>query len=303
MKKIVLTLLLVFIPIAMANSHNLDSKMSLKTVNGDTIAIPKEGPAHLVFIDNWASYGGYGPEAALQALPDSFHKAIPTIWFQPRLNVTDHQLLEYQKAFPASTPLVMDDHLQIMRKFSVKSTPSHVLLENGKVVFSGNTEDFLHHLGYEPVAKTLAESPDDSNKEFSDNSNSAVPSIKDIAPLNDILFSSADTALLIFLDDLCPMDHMPGCEEAVKEISQRYQADDHNWIVIYNGFYSDQSTSKAFSERHNLTMPALFDEDHTLFGRHKVYSTPYFIQVHKSGQVINRSSKLSTLVQATEERE
>ncbi|MDQ2076880.1 peroxiredoxin [Marinimicrobium sp. ABcell2] len=296
MKKVILVLLLAFTPFAAANTE-------LTTVNGNTITIPQKGPAHLVFIDIWASYGGHGPEATLQALPDSFHEAVPTIWLQPRMNVTPDHLLGYQEAFPDSAPLVMDDYFHVMQQFSVDSIPTHVLLEDGKVVFSGNTETFLKHLGYESMEVTAEQTEDASTDEHASDAIALVPSVKDIANLDDFLFSAGDTVHLIFLDDLCPSAHFPGCEETVKEISQSYRAEDHNWVLIYNSFYSDQSTSKAFSEKHNLTMPALFDEDLTFFKRYKVYSTPYFIHLNRNGEIHHRGSDVTPLTKRLQGRD
>lgn len=308
MKKLFLVLLLAFNQLAVANpgvsvKSTFKSGNELKTVTGDTISIPQEGPAHLVFIDIWASYGGHGPEAALQALPESFHKTVPTIWFQPRMNVTDRHLLDYQQAFPHSKPLVMDEYFQVMRRYGVHETPVHVLLEDGKAVFAGGTEAFLAHIGHEAVAQKATQeqqADEDHSAATTEAENHKVPSVKNIDNLKEFLYASGDRVQLIFLDDLCPTDHMPGCEKTVEQISQSYRPSDHNWIVIYNNFYSDQLTSQAFSEKHKLTMPALFDEDHAVFDRYKVYSTPYFIELNRSGEVISRGSKVSILTESAQ---
>lgn len=285
MKNLVLVFLLAMTPFAGANTKLLTE---LKTVNGGAITIPQEGLVQLVFIDIWASYGGHGPEAAMKALPDSFRKAVPTIWIQPRLNVTDTQVLEYQEAFPISEPLVIDDHFQIMRRYAVDKTPSHVLLKDGNVVFSGNTQDFLIHMDYKAIAEAVAQKKPVSADGNAGDQNLGIPSLKGIANLNRLLFSPSDDVLLIFLDDICPMP----CAEAAEKISQNYRAGSHHWIAIYNSMYSTPATAKEFSEKHNLNMPAYFDEERVLFDRYKVYSTPYFIRLNDQGEILFRGSLL-----------
>lgn len=274
--------------VGIANAAN-----ELRTVNGDTVVISDIGTVHLVFIDIWASYGGHGPEAAVKALPDTFLDSVPTVWIQPRLNVTDAQVLKYQSVFPNSKPLVIDDYLRLMRQSGVRTTPAHVLLKNGAVAFHGDTPALLAHIGA-PPAKKSPETMDEPGVE-QQSVPPGIPSVEDVADLSKVFFASGDTVHLIFLEDLCPMPHFPQCEETVQALSQSYDAGKDNWVVIYNSFYSDAHSVYRFAEKHNLKMPALFDQKRTLYERYQVHSTPYLIQVDRNGKVLYRGDEFSTI--------
>lgn len=119
---------------------------SYRTLQGAEVEIPKEGWAHLVFIDLWQSYSGEGPERVLAQLPTQVREKMFRLWVQPRLNLIDADLHAYQQAFPGSTPLVLDDHFAVMRRHGVWQLPVHVLLRDGEKVFTGGDAELIEFI-------------------------------------------------------------------------------------------------------------------------------------------------------------
>lgn len=119
---------------------------SYRTLNGAELEIPEQGWAHLVFIDLWQSYGGEGPEQVLDQIPKNVRENMFRLWIQPRLNLIDDDMRDYQQAFPESTPLVIDDHFDLMRQHGVWQLPVHVLLRDGKKVFAGSNVELIEFI-------------------------------------------------------------------------------------------------------------------------------------------------------------
>jgi len=99
-----------------------------------------KGWNHLVFVNIWDSYAGLGPEEAVGALPDKFAEQVKTVWVSPDMNITPAYLKDYQNYFPASKPLLIDKGFQLMQRYKVWNTPSHVLLKDGDLKFMGSSE-------------------------------------------------------------------------------------------------------------------------------------------------------------------
>ncbi|MBY4677750.1 hypothetical protein [Marinobacterium arenosum] len=110
------------------------------------LSLEQQGWQHLVFVNIWDSYAGLGPETLVEQLPASFSQQVQRIWVAPDLNVTEAYLRDYQQAFPASKPLLIDHQYQLMRQYDLWQTPAHVLLKDGKVQFSGNGDELQHFI-------------------------------------------------------------------------------------------------------------------------------------------------------------
>ena len=95
------------------------AEQPLTSLTGETIALDDSTPVHLVFFDLWTAYGGEGPDKLVASLPVSYREEHRIVWVQPRLNVTDAQLHEFQQAMPAYRPLVVDENFQLMRRYGL----------------------------------------------------------------------------------------------------------------------------------------------------------------------------------------
>lgn len=111
------------------------------SISGEVISLDHD--THLIFFDVWASYQGAGPEKTLAALPQPFINQFNQVWVQPSMNVTLAQLSEFQQYYPDVKPIVLDKGYQLFRQYDVWQSPYHVLLDNGRVVFSGNGQQLL----------------------------------------------------------------------------------------------------------------------------------------------------------------
>lgn len=144
MKALLFLLALLCIPAAHAETE-------LTTLDGDPLVLPETGWVHLVFFDLWASYGDNSVRQTIAALPESFNKQTTTVWIQPRMNVTDAQLHEFQQQFTEVSPLVVDEGFELMRRYGHWQLPAHVILHNGDTVFSGNShalQDYVTNLNH-----------------------------------------------------------------------------------------------------------------------------------------------------------
>lgn len=134
MRILFLLLALTCLPMAYAETN-------LKTLHGETLALPAQGWTHLVFFDLWASYGDSSARQTMASLPASFNQQATTIWIQPRMNVTDAQLRDFQQQFPEVQPLVIDEGFELMRHYGLWQLPAHVILHDGETVFRGFSND------------------------------------------------------------------------------------------------------------------------------------------------------------------
>lgn len=100
----------------------------------------------------WTAYGGEGPDKLVASLPVSYREEHRIVWVQPRFNVTDAQLREFQQAMPAYRPLVVDENFQLMRRYGLWHTPGHVVVHNSHKVFSGSDKQLLEYLAQQEEA-------------------------------------------------------------------------------------------------------------------------------------------------------
>ncbi len=115
----------------------------ITTLNNQSFDLAKPGWTHLVFVNIWDSYAGVGPEDHVKALPSKFNQKVQRLWVSPDMNITPAYLKDYQGYFPESTPLAIDSGYQLMQRYGVWSTPSHVLLKDNQLEFSGNHEQLM----------------------------------------------------------------------------------------------------------------------------------------------------------------
>ncbi len=115
-----------------------------RSVNDAPVSLDAPGWQHLVFINIWDSWAGAGPEEMVSKLPASFSARASSVWIALDMNVTPAYVRDFQTSFPASKPLLIDHKYELMRRYKLWQTPAHVLLKDGKVQFSGNSDAFQH---------------------------------------------------------------------------------------------------------------------------------------------------------------
>ncbi|KDM92473.1 peroxiredoxin family protein [Photobacterium galatheae] len=286
-----------------------------QTLAGTPVQLNENRITHLVFIEIWASYAGSGPEAFVASLPESFQKRTDRIWVQPEINVTRAQLLEFQGYYPQVAPIVLDRGRHLLTGFGLWQTPAHVLIEKGKVVFSGSNEALLDYL--EPGRKT-AEAKAQTWDALQPPTTAAstpvkakpyvVPHVGDTAPLfqrqtmSDQPVSLAallqqgqaqQPVSLVFLDALCPMPHFPDCEQKIAQWKQLMAKDSsRQWVGVISGYYIDASIASAFAEKFGLTAPLIFDTDNSVFTQYGIHATPYQVDVGSQGRILYRGDQL-----------
>ncbi|MCG2835307.1 redoxin domain-containing protein [Photobacterium sp. WH77] len=292
-----------------------------QTLSGQPIDLSDETRTHLVFLDIWTSYAGGGTEAFVEQLPASFRQSTHQIWIQPEFNVTRAQLQEFQSYYPQVAPLVLDHQQALLKQFGFWQTPAHVLIEHGKVVFSGGNDALLAYLN--PAAK--AEAPPARDAETyawkavqppaesesmtrKQPASYVVPKIGAEAPrferqtLSDQTVSLAgllaqnkgkQSVSLVFVDALCPMPHFPDCEDKLAQWQQQVESDQsRQWVGVISGYYIDAGIAAGFAEKFGLTAPLIFDTDNALYKAYGVHATPYQVDVGPQGRIQYRGDQI-----------
>lgn len=311
------------ISLGTANSDASSSLDNMETFAGQPVVIESSKLTHLIFQEIWSSYEGLGEEARVAALPSAFIHGSQQIWVQPGMNVTEAQLTEYQGYYPQVTPLVLDQGYRLMRSLEGWDLPLHVILKDGKKVFSGSGDElstvasvnflteasikqWLH--GSTNILPATAGADKEGSISFSINeaakSNFHKPVKGDQAPVftGKTLAGDAVSLLslsykkplsLVFLDSLCPMPHFPGCEAKIKRINQLVKSDDaRQWLGVVSSFYVNETVVQQFREKYQLQLPLIFDTDNKIFQSYGVNASPYQIDINREGNIRSRGGKI-----------
>ncbi len=276
----------------------------LTTYNHQPIPLESGKLTHLVFMDIWDIYAGQGIENDVAQLPAHFLEGSQQIWIQPHINVTRAHLAEFQQYYPTMKPLVLDSGYELMRQNNAWTRPYHVLLDQGEPIFSGNTQALRNHLKVPSTSGSTSKTASSMALETTErllNSSTPTrykhPEVGDAAPtfkastLNGQPLAlkqwanSQQPVNLIFLDSLCPIPHLPGCETTIQALVHEIEGNpQQHWLGIINSFYVDASVATAFAEKHRLNIPLIFDEENRIFHQYGVSATPYTVVLSQTGQ-------------------
>jgi hypothetical protein len=274
---------------------------TMVTTTGERIEVEQQARLHLVFMDIFASYSGLGAELQVAQLPTNFVRAYEQVWVQPHFNVTPAQVAEYQQLFPQVKPIVLDDGLQWMQRFSVWASPYHVLMRDGEVEFAGDYTELRHYLQLEPQPDpTVA----DSSPVALDADTMDYHHLKpgDAVPMGTVTtmngeriklatwYKNNQGARIVFLDALCPMPHFPGCEQQLQQLSLQLKQAPGKWLGVMSGFYVDEALVQGFLQRFDLSLPVVFSPKNELFAQFGVLATPYVIDVGPEGTLRQRQA-------------
>ncbi|BAJ00707.1 hypothetical protein SVI_0736 [Shewanella violacea DSS12] len=298
---------------------------NIKTFDGQSLVLQDSKLTHLIFQDIWSSYEGQGEEARIAALPKAFVKNSQQVWVQPEINVTESQLAEFQRYYPQVKPLVLDRGYRLMRSQGGWSLPLHVILKDGKKVFSGSGEEFdalasKHFSTQVALNQWLQLRTDDlpsmlvtgaeKSKSVSFTINEAAkpgyhkPEKGDRAPVFIAKTMAGNTVSLlglsnnkplslVFLDSLCPMPHFPGCEAQIEQLSHLVTKDDsREWLGVVSSFYVDEKIVQQFRDKFQLKLPLIFDTDNQIYQSYGVHASPYQIDISRDGNIRSRGSEV-----------
>ena len=301
---------------------------TLKTFDGQSLTLKEDTVTHFIFQNIWSSYEGQGEEARVAALPKNFLANSQQIWVQPDLNVTEAQLAEYQGYFPQVAPLVLDRGFNLMRSFGGWDLPLHIILKNGKKVFSGGGDELSTlskaHFSSSVAMRdwlstnvTVASNANETNTvkvgriktaKFTiteaANSHYYKPEKGDQAPLFTGKTMSGNSVSLIglsynkplslvFVDSLCPMPHFPDCEAKLKILNDLVANDtSREWIGIVSSYYVNEEIAQQFRDKYQLKMPLIFDTDNQIFQSYGVHASPYQIDIDSEGIIRSRGAKI-----------
>lgn len=295
----------------------------MKTFSGQPVAIEKSKLTHLIFQEIWSSYEGLGEEARVTALPKTFIDSSQQVWVQPGINVTAAQLTEYQGYYPQIKPLVMDHGYRLMRSLKEWDLPLHVILKDGKRVFSGSGDELTAvvsaHLSTEVAIKQWLEVGDLSAKmAAAENEEESVtyaihdavkssyhkPIKGDQAPVFAVKTMAGEAVSLaglygnkpvslVFLDSLCPMPHFPGCEIQIEQLNALVSGDDsREWLGVVSSFYVNEDIAKQFRDKFKLKLPLVFDVNNQIYQSYGVHASPYQIDISREGSIRFRGAEL-----------
>ena len=324
--KLTITLLFTFIMSAPAYvMAELKELGQLHSFSGQAVSIDNRKTTHLIFMDIWSSYGGFGDEAKVASLPPVFLAQTQQLWLQPEINVTQPQIAEFEQAFPKVTPIILDRGFNIMRKFNVWKSPYHLLLKNGKQEFAGNIDELQIYIAKKyslsapeitavvtPVQTLEASIKPNTDKIISATNSKDDKSIKrlpgDKAPIfvsntlhgqhKSLAASVSDLkndqrVSLIFVDTLCPMPQFPGCEQKLAQLNQLVLTNPHRqWIGVVNSYYVNEDYAIEFAKKFELKLPLIFDKGNKIFKAYGVYATPYQIDINRDGIIELRGDQL-----------
>ena len=292
---------------ATSSYANLDN---MKTFDGQPVVIESGKVTHLIFQEIWSSYEGLGEEARVAALPKTFIDSSQQIWVQPGINVTEAQLTEYQGYYPQVKPLVLDRGYQLMRSLGGWELPLHVIIKEGKKVFSGSGDELTQWLQLDKRDLAVKVVDNDKAKPVSFSINAAAklrfhkPEEGDQAPVFTAQTMAGDAVSLlgvsnnkplslVFLDSLCPMPHFPGCEAQIEQLNNLVKSDDsREWLGVVSSFYVNEEVVRQFGQKFQLKLPLVFDVDNQIYQSYGVHASPYQIDIGRDGDIRSRGSDI-----------
>lgn len=296
----------------------------LHTFDGQPLIFKQGQLTHLIFQEIWSSYEGQGEESRVVFLPKIFMDNSQQIWVQPEMNVTKAQLTEYQGYYPQVTPLVLDRGFGLMRSLGGWELPLHVILKNGKKVFSGSGEELTtfskEHFSslatmkewlqadvtvYErriakggknkPIKFTISEAgkPRYYKPEKGDQAPLFIAETMAGENISLTGLSYNKPLSLVFVDSLCPMPHFPSCETKLEDLNKLVASDtSREWLGIVSSYYVNKEIAQQFRDKFQLRMPLVFDTDNQIYQSYGVHASPYQIDINREGIIKSRGANI-----------
>lgn len=218
-----------------------------------------------VFIDIWGEYNQ----------PTALPPPIATrIFLQPDINIDEVSLLQFKKAHPEYATLEIDRHNQRMIALGVRQTPMRVVVEENTVI----KRDYLG-----------TEQPELSREEVQ----YPLQTLDGKAFMIDNMTSNF--RVLFFSDSLCPFQHLPNCENKIKQNNQLAATVPYPVVTVIKPFYVDIQSAYDYQERFEVKQDIVFDHHNAVFSRFGIHELPYWLVQNQQGQVIYRGNQAPDL--------
>ncbi|MDN3611831.1 peroxiredoxin family protein [Vibrio ostreicida] len=272
----------------------------------DDHALSTDEPLHLVFFNIWDNYDPQaGALGFVSRLPNEFKRHYKRVWIQPDMNITLQQMKDYQGYFPTVTPLILDKQFSLMKHQKIWTTPHHILLEDGKMTFSGTSAELSRELGLTTDAAEVTVSLPSTEPKGSGPVVYKRLKVGEAAPLfvkktlqgqalslsDQLTPPQARPMTLVFLDAMCPMPHYPDCEEKIARLNMAVASDESTqWLGVISPFYINENIASEFAARMKLDLPLVFDYGNEIFRAYGVHATPYQIKLTPAGTVASRGN-------------
>ncbi|MDK1290289.1 TlpA family protein disulfide reductase [Pseudoalteromonas umbrosa] len=192
------------------------------------------------------------------------------IFIQPDINIDKPSLTQFVTTNPKFNGIRIDHNNQLMFKFQVRTTPTRVVVNEGRVIFK---------------EALIRSAPSEAT------SNTQVP----LQTLSGTLLS--DTLIhktykvLFFSDSLCPFQHIPNCEKRIEQNNQLAQQNDRVLTVI-KPFYVDKQNALNYQQRFEVKHDIVFDTHNQLFEQYQITELPYWVLLDNEGKTLYRGTNV-----------
>ncbi|KZN57063.1 TlpA family protein disulfide reductase [Pseudoalteromonas luteoviolacea] len=193
------------------------------------------------------------------------------IFLQPDINIDQASLEQFIDVHQEFANLTIDTNNQLTFKYQVRQTPTRVIVENGKVILKESLSTSPKITAYEMTNKQMATL---SGKPLS------------------ISQIQHDYQVLFFSDSLCPFQHIPDCQQRIRQNNQLAINSPKNVLTIIKPFYAEQASALSYKKRFDVNHHIVFDAQNQLFSHFKIRDLPYWIVQDATGKVVYRGNQV-----------
>ncbi|WP_105167158.1 redoxin domain-containing protein [Pseudoalteromonas sp. T1lg23B] len=224
-----------------------------------------EDTYELVFIDIWGEY------VQPSTLAESQY---PRRFIQLDMNVAQSDINKFVSTYPHYTPLEIDKNNSLSGHYGIRSTPTIVQIQHGKMVNKAvlSAPPSLPNDEHQAIAAQHLQLNSLSGAQY------------------NFKAHAAKARLILFSDALCPARHLPHCEHKAIQHNEITLPDTMEKLTVIKPFYVSLADVKSYQERLRVNHPVLFDQHNALFRRYGVTSLPYWLILDKHQQVIYRGA-------------
>lgn len=239
------------------------------------IDIPQQGKAELIFINLWDEY------AEPIKLPQPTDN-IKRVLLQPDFNVNAGAINDFVGYYPQFEGLEIDTQQTLALKYKIWQTPTRVLLNNGKVESITPLRTLSDaNVSHENIINNVAKKSDTFALTKPDGSTAS-------------LTLNGKKQVLFFSDALCPFQHLPNCEEKIKQNNGLIEQTTLPVTTIVKPFYITNHEVKSYQQRFHVNHPIFMDSTNSLFQKFEITSLPYWLVINEKGNPTYRGEKPPT---------
>lgn len=271
---------------AMAQAVELNQEV--ETLDGRTLPIQAWQQGKPMYLKFWASWCKpcMAEMPHLQHIQQQYGDKISVVAVNIDLNESDEAIQQVIQAHQLSMPVVKDSQGQLAKAFNMIGTPYHILLDaDSRVVHKGNEANetldnkfaFLLKRDGRLSETNLFDRPGDP---------ASLPLTDDI----NLIFYTA-TWCDWYLADTRP-ELSEYCKEQQQALSETArQRTGINWLVVVNHLWTTDEDKKSFTDRYNLTMPVVIDEQGEQFFASQIRQVPTLL-VTRGTEILYRTDSV-----------